>query len=691
MASDKSVTLDDRDGAVRRGAATRSRYVGNILWLAVFEAAYFIAYRYGMSFSDAVAPPFWFPDAILLCALLKSRPRHWWIFIPGALPIHLFSEVSRDIPPWFLLGAFVVDAAKAAAAAFLLRRYIVNPLRPETVRDIVLFMAVAMFGVPIVAAFAGAGLRVFGGYDFWDSWQREFFSDLLAQLVVTPFILYWVFDIPWRYWRRRLRMEGAFVLVALVITGYLAANTAPNSVYFAEAGFYLPVPFLFWAAMRFGLPGAAGAVVIMSIFTVEAAIAGRGPFAGQSPAATALSLQNFLLLRSAPLYIVAVSLERTRSAFRAARESEARFRRMAHDAPVLIWMAGTDALCNFFNQVWLDFTGRPLKQECGAGWAEGVHPDDLKYCMDTYHAAFSARRPFEMEYRLRRHDGEYRWILDKGVPRHEPDGAFSGYIGSAIDITDLKRAEEVNRALAHAQRLAVMGELTSAIAHEVRQPLTAISLNAQAAVTLLGSQSPPLEDLRETVSDIREGVVRADAVISRIRSFMNKQELQKRTVDIGTVVGDVIWLASGDITRRGVRVSVELDPSLPPVIADPTQLQQVLLNLVVNGMQAMNELPDTERILVLRTRPGRKGYAEVSVIDRGRGIAADRMARLFESFFSTRRDGMGLGLSIARSIVTSHGGYIWAENNLERGAAFHFTIPVDDSEAATESAGSAGS
>ena len=130
---------------------------------------------------------------------------------------------------------------------------------------------------------------------------------------------------------------------------------------------------------------------------------------------------------------------------------------MAESAPVLLWMSGTDKLCNFFNRGWLAFTGRALEQEMGIGWAEGVHPDDMAHCVACYEAAFDAREAFELEYRLRRNDGEYRWVIDIGTPRYAPDGAFPGYIGSAIDITDRRRSEEMRQALAHTQRLAVMG------------------------------------------------------------------------------------------------------------------------------------------------------------------------------------------------------------------------------------------
>src|SRR4029453_15789662 len=171
------------------------------------------------------------------------------------------------------------------------------------------------------------------------------------------------------------------------------------------------------------------------------------------------------------------------------RESEARFRTVANAAPVMIWMSGPDKLCTFFNKGWLDFTGRTLEQELGNGWAEGVHREDLDRCLDVYQNSFKARESFSMEYRLRRSDGEYRWVLDSGTPRFASDGAFIGYIGSCIDLTERKTAEEeASRRREQVEllgRVSLLGEMTASLAHELNQPLTAIVNNATAAMQYL--------------------------------------------------------------------------------------------------------------------------------------------------------------------------------------------------------------
>jgi two-component system, LuxR family, sensor kinase FixL len=646
-----------------------------------FVVAYYFAYRYGMSFSQAAASPFWFPDSILLCALLISPPRRWWILILAILPIRLFSEVAAGIPAWFLLATSAIDSAKGIVTALVLRWLIDNPLRLKTVREFALFFLFAVLLVPAAGAFAGAAVRTVFDHEFWLSWQQWFLGDVLAQLIITPAILYWVFGAPWNLRARKSRryVEGGLLAAGLIVTGYLATNSEISSVDFTESRFYAPVPFLFWAAIRFGMMGASGAVTVIAFFAVEAALVGRGPFSGRSPGDTALALQHFLLWRSAPLFLVAALTEQRWGVERRLRESEDRFRSMANTAPVLLWVLDHNKRCEFFNQGWLEFTGRTLDQEIEAGWLENVHAEDAPHCREVYFAAFEARERFEIEYRLRRHDGEYHWVLQRGVPRHAPNGDFIGYIGSAIDITDRKQVDESNRKLAHSQRLVVLGQLSAAIAHEVRQPLAAILSNADAARMMLNSPRPPLGEIRDIIADIRKDDLRADEVIGRIRDFLRKRNPEMQPIDLNVAVSDVFRFVAGDARKRHVQIQTDLAPGLPLVSGDRTQLQQVLLNLIVNGMDAMQDMPEGSRSLSVRTALNGNGGIDVAVEDCGSGLPPGDLRRLFEPFFTTGIEGMGLGLTIAQSIIAAHHGRIWAENNPGGGATFHFSIPAAQS------------
>jgi two-component system sensor kinase FixL len=241
-------------------------------------------------------------------------------------------------------------------------------------------------------------------------------------------------------------------------------------------------------------------------------------------------------------------------------------------------------------------------------------------------------------------------------------------------MTDRKRAEEVQRRLAHTARLAAVGELTAMVAHEVNQPLCAILSNAEAAETLLSRDDPPLETIREIIRDIRDDDLRADEVIRGIRSLVGRREMQIQPVDLNRMITHVLRLVSGDALFRRVRIVRAFDESLPMVAADQPQIEQVLLNLIVNGMDAMQATPEAERELSVQTRMHAADLVEVVVSDHGCGIPPEKLPELFDSFFTTKPEGMGVGLSIARWIVLAHGGRIWAANGAQGGAEFRFTL-----------------
>jgi PAS domain S-box-containing protein len=367
------------------------------------------------------------------------------------------------------------------------------------------------------------------------------------------------------------------------------------------------------------------------------------------------------------------------NSLRVLQESEERFRHMADTAPVLIWVSGPDKLYTFFNKGWLDFTGRSMEQELGNGWASGVYPEDLDRCLATYSSSFDARRTFQMEYRLRRADGEYRWILDNGVPLYREE-VFAGYVGSCIDITEQRRAEAASRRsldeIAHLNRVAAMGELTASMAHELNQPLAAILNNAQAASRFLGGESPDLAQVRECLTDIIADDKRAGEVIKTLRALLRRGESHASLVDLNEVVSDAIRLLGTDAMLRHASVKFEPLPAPRLVIGDRTQLCQVVLNLIVNGLEATAERPPVNRWVLVRTAEADGGRVGLTVEDSGKGIAEKDLALVFEPFYTTKQEGLGMGLSISWGIVRAHGGQIWAENGARHGAIFHCVLPV---------------
>ncbi len=395
-----------------------------------------------------------------------------------------------------------------------------------------------------------------------------------------------------------------------------------------------------------------------------------------------VALLIVVAIQAAAIFALLISRSRRVRGEGALRESEERFRLMAEHAPVMMWTARPDTTLDYLNGTCMAFTGLPLEQLLDEGWLSCVHPDDLDHCTRTYVPAVAARRPFLMEYRLRGADGVHRWVLASGVPKFKLDGSFAGYIGCSTDIDEKKRAEsellQHRGDLAHLTRVATLNELAASFAHELTQPLTAILSNAQAAQTFLAR--PPIDpmELHEVLRDIIEDDHRANAIIQRLRALARKEQLEFTTLDLEAALREVTLLLRGDAIANNVRIRLELERGLPPVRGDRVQLQQVALNLLLNAFHAMRELPTNERQVVVQAGTSTASAVTVAVRDRGPGLADAELDRIFHSFYTTKSDGLGMGLSISRSIVQAHGGRLWAENNAARGATFYFTVPVEN-------------
>jgi len=359
---------------------------------------------------------------------------------------------------------------------------------------------------------------------------------------------------------------------------------------------------------------------------------------------------------------------------------DARFCEVMDAAPVMIWVSDQDKLCTWFNRPWLTFTGRTMAQELGRGWAECVHTDDYERCLEIYFGSFDLRKEFRMQYRLRRYDGAYRWLDDTGIPRYGRDGGFLGYIGSCSDIHEYREADaETHRRLlelAHLNRAAEATALSASIVHELNQPLAAILSNAEAAELCLENEPPNLNLAKEILADIRRDDERAADVVRHMRGLLHRNEVKSLNADANEVVRVVHEIVGSQASGMGVSLSTNQEERALPVHADPIHLQQVLLNLVLNGFDALLSCMQGERRMVLRTASIEGLTVEVSVVDSGAGIPTDMLERIFQPFVTTKAHGTGLGLSIARSIIETYGGEIWAENQAGGGAAVRFSLPL---------------
>jgi C4-dicarboxylate-specific signal transduction histidine kinase len=274
------------------------------------------------------------------------------------------------------------------------------------------------------------------------------------------------------------------------------------------------------------------------------------------------------------------------------------------------------------------------------------------------------------------------YVQTSGKPFFDANGEFLGYRGSGTDITATIRADLAEKALrqaqaelAHVTRLTTLGELTASIAHEVNQPLTAVVANAEACLRWLGRETPNLAAARRSVEWVIDDGNRASEVIRRIRALVTKTDIDMAPLDINDVVSEVIALVQRELTNHRILLRTELAPALPSILGDRVQLQQVIINLVMNGMEAMQSITDRPRELVIRSSRDETGQVLASVTDCGVGISAENAQRLFDAFFTTKSSGLGMGLSICRSIVEAHGGRLSATPNEGAGATFKFVLP----------------
>lgn len=384
---------------------------------------------------------------------------------------------------------------------------------------------------------------------------------------------------------------------------------------------------------------------------------------------------------------VNVDVEDRVRAQEALRASERRLSEAINTIPATVWATLPDGYCDFLSDRWLDYAGISAEEARGWKWASVIHPDDRQAVYDNWQMCLSTGIPSNVEARMRRYDGVYRWFLFRGNPLRDEAGDIVRWYCTNVDIEDRKRADEALRVsedetlakvraeLTYMTRVASMGALTASIAHEVNQPLAGIVTNANTCVRMLAADPPNIEGATKTSERIIRDSHRAADIIARLRALFTRKQAATEPVDLNEATREVIALHTNELRRHRVTLRSEFAPDLPSIMGDRIQLQQVILNLLLNASTAMSTVEGRPRELVIETGRVRDGV-RLSVQDSGIGVASEEAAeRLFEPFYTTKTDGMGIGLAVSRTIVESHGGRLWAKPNDGPGATFTFSIP----------------
>jgi signal transduction histidine kinase len=654
-----------------------------ILYFAAAEAAFFVG-----TLSDKIFAPFWPPNIVLFCALLFAPLRLWWMYIVlAAFPAHVLAELGIGMSTPQLLVAFATNCMVAAFNAVAVRKFLGGPPWFGDLRKALLYVLITALAGPAISAFGGAFVRIQGGgaienYALYG--VQWYASNALSSLTLGPIALIWLSEGRdfWASVPVRQKVEALLIGIGLIVAYEVAlafgAGYAGSS--FLPAILYAPLPLVLWPVVRFGAKGASAAILIVTLVLVSSALQGPSLFIAGDAETNVLALQAFIVSLAVPLLLLGASIDEARSAEQATRKSEERLTFAAANVNIGFWH-----LDGATGKLWLTDHCRtmlrlPAEVEVTRDTVvRMIHPEDREAVIESMRGIARAGAVALDEFRVVLPGDEIRWCLVRSYVEPHAEGAPAHISGFFADVTERKvaeaEAERQRQELAHLMRVAVMGELSGAIAHELHQPLTAMLSNAQAAQRLLAQGTPPLDDLREMLEDIVQDDVRAGAVIRRLGGLLKKGESKFEVVDVNDLIRSSIALLHSELIGRKVKLDMNLASALPSCSGDPVQLQQVLLNLIMNAMEAVSAVPLSRRTITVSTHATATGI-ELFVADRGRGIAPHDKELVLRPFFTTSKHGLGLGLSISAKIVAAHGGELKLTDNAGGGVTAIVRLPT---------------
>jgi two-component system, LuxR family, sensor kinase FixL len=700
---------------------------------ALVAAGYYVGAQIGLAltFPPATTSVLWPPNSILTAALLMVPPRLWWVCLAGALPVHILLEIDAGFSAPLVALLFVTNCSEALLAAIAVRLLSDAPTRFDSLRRVAAFVAGAGLLAPIVSSFADAAVVEFvRGENYWDVWRVRVFSNVLTELSVAPAIIVgWPAARSLLEGRPRARSAAepiAFVVVlvalAMLVFGRPGVRDAlPGS---PPTPIVLLLPVFGWGAMRFGVGGVSAALLGSAIVASYETAAGLRPFATLPPVDSLIAVQMILTVVAIPMMLLAGLLgdRRHATANLAARlrfeellsSIAGSFLRLTDDAAAL--RSSLTRVSEYFDA---DCVGL-LQLGDGAMELEAENELCAPGVMNLSVKTLKARFPSAIARVL---DGEtVVWTSAEAIPATASRDVLSfrelGFrflvilpfagsdavrgalllattrdrLVSESDLVQLRLISDViatararRRAQLDAQRSrqevaqmarrSSMGELASALAHQLNQPLAAIMANAQAAQRMIERTTPQAADLQEGLADIVQDCRRASDVVRRVRDMVAPSRVQMAPLDLADVVRDVAMLLASDTLIRRVKLALEFGGDGATIRGDRVLLQQAVLNVIVNAIDAVADLRENDRVVTVWTGSAGDNHARIRVRDQGPGLPPGYEAQVFEPFFSTKATGLGMGLAIARSIVESHGGTIHLESGAA-GAIVTINLPV---------------